>query len=153
MSLANARSCPAFVVLLCVLAGCAAAVVGSSPRGVYHCVGTALPIPGPNQRGTPVPLEEFRYGDFVERDRPTVGQASHCAEMPIPKSALLRYRVYGQVVEKHFDLSKLTPARVSRGPEGGLRTVEFYVDGLITEVRIVTIVPGQNPRVESLIRQ
>lgn len=67
--------------------------------------------------------------------------------MPIPVTAYLRYRLDGQVIEKTFDLSSLTPLRVYK------KDVEFYVDGDEVELRLVKINSGYPPTIEVVARQ
>lgn len=144
------RSARTSLAALClaVMAGCTSLMPVTDEQGrVYHCVGTARPIPPPNTWAKKLPLERFEYGEYVDTDRPTTGSSGYCNIMYLPKNAYLRYRVDGRVVEKHFDLSTLTPERVYK------KTVEFYVDDDTVEVRLVTPVPGTWPIKEIVTKQ
>jgi hypothetical protein len=123
--------------LLGVLVSCGASPVGSSEGRVYHCIATDHPIPPPNTWAKKTPLERFEYGDYRDEDRPTISGSGYCAVLAVPKTAYLRYRVDGRLIEKRFDLSALTPDRVKN------KTVQFLVDGDTVEVRLLAPVPGR----------
>ena len=93
--------------------------------------------------------EEFDYGDYKINESVAKGifRQSRCGDYLIPRTAYLRYRVDGKVVEKRFDLSSLNPNRVHK------KTVEFYVDGEVVEVGLVTRVEGNWPTKEVIDRQ
>lgn len=110
------------------------------------------PAAPPNTFATPYPLERFEYGDYVDGDRPTISGAGICTFMHLLKTAYLRYRVVGRVIEKAIDLSSLTPERVANN------TVEFYVDEGQVEVRLLSPKLTRNqgdlaPRREVIVRQ
>lgn len=72
--------------------------------------------------------------------------------MRLPKTAYLRYRIDGRVIEKTFDLSTLTPERVANN------TLQFYVDEDQVEVRLLSpkLTRGQGdlePKREIITRQ
>ncbi len=73
----------------------------------------------------------------MDANRPTISGSSYCGVLAVPKLAYLRYQVDGRVIEKRFDLSTLNVQRV-RG-----KTIEFFVDGNVVEVRLLTPVPGR----------
>jgi hypothetical protein len=105
------------------------------------------PIPPSNTSAKKLPVEKFEYGNYQRKDTPTIGGSYYCNVLNLPSTAHLRYRVDGKVIEKHFDLSSLTPQRVYKN------TVEFYVDGETVEVRLLTPVPGDFSRKEIITRQ
>lgn len=135
------------VLLIGGLAGCGIAPVEDKEGRVYHCVGTARPVPPPNTFSKKLPLERFEYGQYQDIDRPTIGTDRYCNFLHLPPTAYLRYQVDGRVIEKRLDLSALTVRRVYK------KTVEFYVDGEAVEVRLVTPVPGNWPIKEVIVRQ
>jgi len=63
----------------------------------------------------------------------------------------MRYRVNGQVVEKHFDLSGLDAKRLRRGSYA--KTLQFFANMDRVEVRISTPVQGDFPRIEVVASQ
>lgn len=130
-----------------LLAGCGLMSVIDEQGRVYHCVGMTQPIPPSGVWAPKRPVEFFEYGLYQRRDTPTIGGSYYCNVMSLPATAYLRYRVDGNVVEKRFDLSSLTPHRVHE------KTVEFYVDGETVAVRLVTPVPGTFPTIEVVTRQ
>lgn len=134
-------------LFLAPLPSCAATPAAEGSSRVYHCIATDMPVPPPHTPPPQQPLERFGYGDYLDHDRPTTGRASYCNILQVPKTAYLRYRVDGRVVEKHFALSSLTAERVRR------RTVEFYVDGDTVEVRLATPRQGNPAIKEVLVRQ
>lgn len=134
-------------LLVGVLLGCGATPVADKDGRIYHCVSTSRPVPPPNTLAQPWPLEKFEYGDYVTEDRPTTGRSGYCSVLTVPKTAYLRYRVDGRVIEKRFDLSALTAQRVHN------KTVEFFVDGDTVEVRVMTPVRGALPSKEVIVRQ
>jgi hypothetical protein len=134
-------------LLIGVLSGCGMAPVADKDGRVYHCVATERPVPPPNTWSKRLPLEKFEYGDYVDENRPTISGSRYCNTLQVPKTAYLRYRVDGRVIEKRFDLSALTPQRVYK------KDVEFYVDEDAVEVRLVTPVQGTWPTKEVIVRQ
>ena len=84
-----------------------------------------------------VPVEKFQYGTYQRENTPTIGGSYYCNLLQVPNTVYLRYRLDDRIIEKHFDLSTLTPQRVFKN------TVEFYVDGDKVEVRLLTPVPGR----------
>ncbi|MDR2155593.1 MAG: hypothetical protein LBE78_11330 [Burkholderiaceae bacterium] len=126
----------AAMLLTGVVLGCSGIPAPTADGRVYHCVGTGRPAAPPNTWAKKMPLEKFEYGDYVTENRPTIAGSSYCATLPVPKTAYLRYQVDGRMLEKHFDLSSLTPRRV-RGKD-----VEFFVDGETVEVRLLTPIAG-----------
>ncbi|MES2937304.1 MAG: hypothetical protein V4864_06460 [Pseudomonadota bacterium] len=125
------------LVLTGMLIGCANSPTPTIDGRVYHCVGTDHPIPPQDTWAKKTPLELFEYGDYVDANRPTISGSSYCGVLAVPKLAYLRYQVDGRVIEKRFDLSTLNVQRV-RG-----KTIEFFVDGNVVEVRLLTPVPGR----------
>jgi hypothetical protein len=80
--------------------------------------------------------EEFDFGDY-KINSSTIAKGifghSRCGNYTVPNSAYLRYRFDGQLVEKRFDLSALSPGRVAN------KTVEFFVVDDVVEVRLLTV--------------
>lgn len=134
-------------LLIGVLFGCSMAPVADKDERVYHCVGMTQPIPPSNTWTKKVPIEKFEYGSYQRQDTPTVGGSYYCGLLPVPRTAYLRYRLDGRMIEKRFDLSALTPQRVYR------KDVEFYVDEDAVEVRLVTPGQGTWPTKEVIVRQ
>lgn len=134
-------------LMLAVLSGCGLMSVTDEQGRVYHCVATAKPVPPTDAKSTPWPLELFEYGTYVVANKPTTGRSGYCNIMSLPATAYIRYRVGDKVVEKRFDLSSLTPRRVHD------KTVEFYVDGEMVEVRLVTLMPGSISTKEVITKQ
>lgn len=136
------RSKSAFALWIALLSAMFVAVgCGSLPAvdmdgRVYHCVSSAQKIPASGVRARLLPLEEFIYGSYIDRDRPTTGNSSHCGNLLLPSNAYIRYRVDGRVIEKRISLKELTPQRVFN------RTVEFFVDEDVVQVNLVTINKG-----------
>ena len=122
-------------LLLALLGACASGRYTADGR-VYHCVATAQPEAGPNQRAKRYPLEVLEYGDYSRSNKQTVGHDGYCNLMTLPKTAYLRYRLDGRIIEKTFDLSSLTPRQVSS------HTVEFYVKEDQVEVRLIRTIPN-----------
>lgn len=129
------------------VAGCSSVPAAYIDEKAYHCVSRSRPIPPPNIWAKTLPLEEFEYGDYRIESSPTVGTGGYCATLHVPKTAYLRYRVEGRVIEKRFDLSSLTARRVYN------KTVEFYVYDDTVEVRLVTPVQGDRPIKELIERR
>lgn len=134
-------------LLIVTLSSCSTPQVRDNDGRVYHCVGTDHPIAPANTWAKNTPLELFEYGDYLVQNRPTISGGRYCNILQVPKTAYLRYRVDGRVIEKRFDLSALTMQRVYR------KTVEFYVDEDTVEVRLVTPVQGTWPMKEVIVRQ
>lgn len=131
---------------------CAAQEPGVQNERVYHCVATSIPVPASGSRAQDLPLEKLEYGDYRMDARPTVGRGSVCDAMRVPRTAYLRYRWQGEVIEKSFDLSSLNLSRLSQDRGRHPKTVEFYVDGRSAEVRLLTPVPGQQWTSETIAK-
>ncbi|WP_431274679.1 hypothetical protein ACQ858_22225 [Variovorax ureilyticus] len=146
-----ARHAMVAILLVAGLGGCSAVKKDKEGR-VYHCMDLKRAAAPPNTRAKPYPLERFEYGTYVDVDRPTIASAGVCTYMQLPRSAYLRYRVDGKVVEKTLDLSTLTPERVANN------TLEFYVDEDGVEVRLLSpkLTRSQGdlePKREVIVRQ
>jgi hypothetical protein len=137
-----------FLALLSVLLnGCGISPQINGDGRVYHCVASAMPFLPPDVSPKKQPLERFEYGDYVRTDRVSTGRDTYCNFLRVPDTAYLRYRYEGNVIEKRFDLSVLSARRVYD------KRVEFYIDGEIVEVRLVTPVRGNFPIRELILRQ
>jgi hypothetical protein len=132
------------------LLGCATAPPPTADGRVYHCIGGAVPVPPPDTWGKKYTTESFSYAEY-KIDESTIARGifghSRCGEYSVPKFAYLRYQVDGRVLEKHFDLSALTAWRV-RG-----KTILFFADGDMVEVRLMTPVQGALPSKEVIDRR
>jgi hypothetical protein len=127
-------------LLVGVLLGCGAPPVASREARVYHCVAGEVPVPPANTWGKKYTTEEFEYGEYRINDS-TIAKGifghTRCGEYLVPRTAYLRYRVDGRLLEKRFDLSALNAQRVQG------KTVEFFADGDVVEVRLLTPVSGR----------
>ena len=144
------RFATAALAVAIALSGCATGSNAVDRIAVYHCVGGAVPVPPPDTWGRRYLTEKFEYGAY-RVDETTIAKGifghTRCGEFPVPGSAYLRYRVDGAVVEKRFDLSALNSERVKG------KTVEFFVDGMDVQVRLVTSVPGTFAHREVIVSQ
>ena len=105
-----------------------------------------MPVPPPDTWGPKYETEVFLYGPH----RLAFG-SGQCGVYRVSRTAHMRYRVNGQVVEKHFDLSGLDAKRLRRGSYA--KTLQFFANMDRVEVRISTPVQGDFPRIEVVASQ
>ena len=120
------------LLLATFLGACSSVKFVDQEGRFYHCVALSKPNASANTLAKQYPLEAFEYGYFRDESRPNTGHHGYCSNLILPKTAYIRYRVDGRVIEKRFDLSSLTPQRVANN------TVEFFVDGETVEVRLLS---------------
>jgi hypothetical protein len=133
------------IVAMGMLAACGSVPPGDPSGPVYHCVDRSFSFAPDRKRITHLDL--FEYGAYRIEDRPTMSAGGICITMLVPKSAHVRYWLGDQLVDKRVDLPMLDAAMVRN------KSVEFYFDDDMVEVRLMTLVPGQPAIRKVLLRQ